>query len=201
MSAEVYLFTGPNGVGKTTLIRSIVEKDPARFRHIQGSSVLKEYLGVTTYEELEQFDKEFKNEAAEIAISAVIRRAKESQYSPHLLIDAHVLFFDRGTITSSTTDWHATADGIVAVSADPSITFDRITKDSASKVRERSIFPQGAQDDPMLATAILAGYMEMNRRYVRAFCKYNDIPAYEIDNSQAIDQSTGTFLSQINARQ
>jgi len=59
---KAYLFTGVNGVGKSTLLRGICEKEPEKFRLFPGSLRLMEKLGlgVGDYDSLRKLPEDFK---------------------------------------------------------------------------------------------------------------------------------------------
>ena len=59
---KAFLFTGVNGVGKTTLLKSICEKEPEVFHLFSGSTRFMEKLGLQPgdYESLRRLPEDFK---------------------------------------------------------------------------------------------------------------------------------------------
>jgi len=62
---KAYLFTGVNGVGKSTLLRGICKKEPEKFLLFPGSLRLMEKLGlrVGDYDSLRKLPEDFKIKA------------------------------------------------------------------------------------------------------------------------------------------
>ncbi len=190
------LVTGPNGVGKSELIKYLLTGWPGVFRHVSSSMILMECMGVKTHSELAQFSDEIKHAAFDARASCMMDENKDASSPSHLLIDTHLLYFDAGEVKSSFMPYVQKADGIVAVYADQDQLLQRIQHDAERGVRERSILPPDT-NDPRLAAAILAGYVTMNRVFADMVGHEFNIPVIHLDNSGSLELTAGQFIEKL----
>lgn len=196
MSVNNYIISGPNGVGKSAIIETLVTARPDVFARVKGSTVLKNCLGVTTYDELRGFTDEHKNKAFNEAMMSIMEQGQSGGADgPRInLIDAHLLYFDRGEVSKCVMPWTSKVDGIAAVEARSDIMLSRIQSDSVSGVRERSILPERSLSAKASAT-LLRLYASTNKGFAHDFGQQHGIPVIDIDNSTSRREAAQQLLS------
>ena len=194
MANKNFLITGPNGVGKSTLIAELMAQHPGRVRRLSSSRILMACLGVGSYEELAAFPDEVKHAAFDGYASRLMADNRAADDGVHYLIDTHLLYFKSGEVVSSYMPYVAEADGIVAVHARGEQVLDRMHQDAASGTRERSMLPPGLEDR-RLAAALIAGYMAMNSAFAQSLGETHDIPVLLVDNSDTPRDAARQFIA------
>lgn len=192
--SETYIIVGPNGVGKSTLTDAIVCAGQDRFRHIAGSTVLKQALGVTSYDELRQLPNDHKDDVFNTAMTQKLSSYAEAGDTTVNVVDTHLLMFDQGEVTICVRPWVRSVSGIAAVTASPKMVLDRIKKDSASGTRQRSILPPSVESDEE-SEVYLAAYMEASRNFAHSFGQEHRIPVLDIDNTHSVALSVAQFMT------
>lgn len=193
MAGETYIVVGPNGVGKSTLTEAIVSADAENFRHIGGSTVLKQTLGVETYEDLRQFSDDAKDEAFNSAMIQKLSGYVEANDNLVNIVDTHLLYFNEGDVSVCVKPWACAVNGIASVIASPDVVWQRIQKDDSDGTRKRSLLPPHVTNENE-AQYYLAEYMEASRNFAHDFGAEHNIPVADIYNSSDITCAVDQFF-------
>lgn len=185
-----YLFTGVNGVGKTTLLKSIYEKEPGVFHLFSGSARFMERLGLQSgdYESLRQFPEDFKDKAFDDLMLEILRQ-KRPGVRAVLLVDAHLYNYKQGQMIESSTNWMGGLDSIFLVSTDAGSLRARMETDA--KVRDTLPLGLGKSEQ----VGMLAYFLDATERKAREISKQYKIPFYVIQNPEGgMDTAIQDFL-------
>jgi adenylate kinase len=178
-SLRTVLFAGPNGVGKSTVIRALTERMP-HSEHLAGSATLMRWCGVDSYAGLAALSDEFKARKACEGMEQLLTQL-DSEPGPVILIDAHMLYFNRGQVSSCTHDWMRRVGAVVSVTASPSVVMRRIVADELAGRRKRHMFTPGISDDARMRE--LRRFLRMARDHSLATATEWDLPALVVTNS------------------
>jgi len=174
---KAYLFTGVNGVGKSTLLRGICKKEPEKFLLFPGSLRLMEKLGlrVGDYDSLRKLPEDFKIKAWNDLMLDILEQRREST-GVVLLIDAHLYHYKQGEMVEDPTEWMKGLDGIFLVSTDVNSLNLRISKDEKS----RDLLPEGLKEDERIK--MLAYFLDATQKRASEIARQYGIPFYSIQN-------------------
>jgi len=174
---KAYLFTGINGVGKSTLLRGICEKEPEKFRLFPGSLRLMEKLGlgIGNYNSLRKLPEDLKIKAWNELMLEILEQRRESTEAI-LLIDAHLYHYKQGEMIEDSTEWMKGLDGIFLVSTDVNSLNLRILKDKKS----RDLLPEGLKENERIK--MLAYFLDATQKRASEIARQYEIPFYSIQN-------------------
>lgn len=176
---KAYLFTGVNGVGKTTLLKGVCENQPEVFHLFPGSTRFMERLGLQPgdYESLRKLPEDFKVKEFDDLMVETLRQKKPGARSV-LLVDAHLYNYKQGQMVASSTDWLGGLDSIFLVSTDASSLLARMGKDAKS----RDILPSGLGQRKQVE--MLTYFLDATERKAREIAGQYGIPFYVIQNQE-----------------
>jgi len=187
---KAYLFTGVNGVGKSTLLRRVCEKEPEIFCLFPGSTRLMEKLGleIGDYDSLRKLPEEVKIKVWNDLMLDVLEQRREGA-GLALLVDAHLYHYKQGEMIEDPARWARRLDGIFLVSTDINSLNSRILKDK----KPRDLLPEGLKEDEKVK--MLAYFLDATEKRVRKIAKQYEIPFYSIQNLEnGIEIAVQDFL-------
>lgn len=187
---KAYLFTGVNGVGKTSLLKGICENQPEVFHLFPGSTRFMERLGLQPgdYESLRKLPEDFKVKEFDDLMVETLRQKKPGTRSV-LLVDAHLYNYKQGQMVASSTDWMGGLDSIFLVSTDASSLLARVEKDP----KARDILPLGLGKSEQVR--MLTYFLDATERKAREIAKKYEIPFYLIQNPESgMEKAIQDFL-------
>lgn len=137
MKTTVCIF-GVNGVGKSSIIRTLELVQPQPITILHGSSILKESLGVASYQELESRDSQQKKRAYIRGVSAAVAEVDRGV----VIVDTHLVVPVWTTNKRRLEDmWdnslRSVFDGFIYVTGPPAMVSERRSQDASNCVRSR----------------------------------------------------------------
>lgn len=139
---------GVNGVGKSSLLEAVVDicSEPAMI--VRGSAILKESLGVASYEALESMSPLEKKQALVNGMAALIANAA----NPVTIVDTHLVVPIRKSGQLEVEDmWDDSMlklfQGFVYITASPSTIAERRRMDSERILRVTRAVPRVCSED------------------------------------------------------
>lgn len=187
---RAYLFTGVNGVGKTTLLKSACKSQPEVFHLFPGSTRFMEKLGLRPddYESLRKLPEDFKAKEFDNLMIETLREKKPGTRSV-LLIDAHLYNYKQGQMIPSSTEWMGGLDSLFLISTDASSLLTRIGKDT----KTRDILPIGLGQRKQIK--MLTHFLNSTERKACEIAKQYRIPFSIIQNPEnGMDTAVQEFV-------